>query len=170
MTPEDLYCLLRSGHVQAQGVVDKMTQPTVELDQRTCTTTTNNAFIKTFQVECDNLLGETLFGLGNGQWDIYKLCGWVAGVNPKVAAVIGLGVKHDFPGIGQRTFLVNARRLVHADDDSTNILVLFDDVTERLRHDAEMDFILSKTRHRKNSVRGRLVTHLADGSGGPYGC
>jgi len=61
-------------------------------------------------------------------------------------------VKHDFPGIGQRAFLVDARRLVHPDDNSTNILVLFDDVTERQRHDAEMDFLLSETRHRMKNL------------------
>jgi PAS domain-containing protein len=63
---EDLYRLLRSGHVQAQGVVDTMTQPIVVLDQRLCVTTANNAFIKTFQAERDDLLGECLFDLGNG--------------------------------------------------------------------------------------------------------
>jgi len=152
MMLEDLYRLLRSGHVQAQGVVDTMTQPIVVLDQRLCVTTANNAFIKTFQVERDDLLGESLFDLGNGQWDIAELRDLIAGIIPKAAAVIGFEVKHDFPGIGQRSFLVDARRLVHPDDNSTNILVLFDDVTERQRHDAEMDFILSETRHRMKNL------------------
>ncbi|SFB57313.1 Two-component sensor histidine kinase, contains HisKA and HATPase domains [Rhizobium sp. NFR07] len=152
MMLEDLYRLLRSGHVQAQGVVDTMTQAVVVLDQRFYVTTANNAFIKTFQVERDDLLGQSLFDLGNGQWDIPELRELIAGVIPKAAAVIGFEVKHDFPGIGQRTFLIDARRLVHPDDSSTNILVMFDDVTERQRHDAEMDFILSETRHRMKNL------------------
>jgi len=152
MMLEDLYRLLRSGHVQAQGVVDTMTQPIVVLDQRFYVTTANNAFVKTFQVERDDLLGKSLFDLGDGQWDIPELRDLIAGVIPRAAAVIGFEVKHDFPVIGQRTFLVDARRLVHPDDNSTNILVLFDDVTERQRHDAEMDFILSETRHRMKNL------------------
>lgn len=152
MMLEDLYRLLRSGHVQAQGVVDTMTQPIVVLDQRLYVTTANNAFIKTFQVERDDLLGQSLFDLGNGQWDIRELRDLIAGVIPKAAAVIGFEVKHEFPGIGQRTFLVDARRLIHPDDNSTNILVLFDDVTERQRHDAEMDFVLAETRHRMKNL------------------
>uniref|UniRef100_UPI003100DB39 HWE histidine kinase domain-containing protein n=1 Tax=Neorhizobium sp. EC2-8 TaxID=3129230 RepID=UPI003100DB39 len=84
-------------------------------------------------------------------------------------------MKHDFPAIGQRTFLVDARRLVHPDDNSTNILVLFDDVTERQRHDAEKDLIIAETRHRmrnifavarslamQTEVEGRMATDYRD--------
>lgn len=72
----------------------------------------------------------------------------IGSVIPKAAAVIGYEVKHDFPGVGQRTFLVDARRLVHPDDNNRNILVIFDDVTERQRLDAENQFVLSEMRHR----------------------
>jgi two-component sensor histidine kinase len=152
MMLEDLYRLLRSGHVQAQGVVDTMTQPIVVLDQRLCVTSANNAFIKTFKVERDDVLGQSLFDLGDGQWDIEELRHLIGSVIPRAAAVIGYEVKHDFPGIGNRTFLIDARRLVHPDDNSTNILVLFDDVTDRQRHDAEMEFVLSETRHRMKNL------------------
>lgn len=152
MMLEDLYRLLRSGHVQAQGVVDTMTQPVVVLDQSLCVSTANNAFLKTFKVERDDILGESFFDLGNGQWDIPELRQLIAAIIPKAAAVIGFEVAHNFPTIGQRTFLVDARRLVHPDDNSTNILVLFDDVTERQRHDAEKDFIISETRHRMRNL------------------
>lgn len=74
MTLEDLYRLLRSGHVQAQGVVDTMTQPVVVLDRNLCVTAANNAFISTFNVDRDDTLGQNFFDLGNGQWDILS-CG-----------------------------------------------------------------------------------------------
>lgn len=152
MMLEDLYRLLKSGHVQAQGVVDTMTQPIVVLDHGLSVTTANNAFVRTFKVERDDILGQHFFDLGNGQWDIPELRQLIGSVIPKAAAVIGFEVKHNFPMIGQRTFLVDARRLVHPDDNSTNILVLFEDVTERQRHDAEQSFIISETRHRMRNL------------------
>lgn len=152
MMLEDLYRLLRSGHVQAQGVVDTMTQPIVVLDQNLCVTTANNAFIKTFKIDRDDILGHSFFSLGDGQWDVAELRHLIASVIPKAAAVIGFEVKHDFPTIGERTFLVDARRLSHPDDNSNNILVLFDDVTERHHHNAEMEFIISETRHRMKNL------------------
>ncbi|WFU12069.1 HWE histidine kinase domain-containing protein (plasmid) [Rhizobium sp. CB3090] len=152
MMLEDLYRLLRSSHVQAQGVVDTMTQPVVVLDQGFCVATANNAFIRTFKVERDDILGRSFFDLGNGQWDIEELRQLIALVIPKASAVIGFEVTHDFPVIGRRTFLVDARRLIHPDDNSTNILVLFDDVTERQRHEAEQNFIISESRHRMKNL------------------
>ncbi|MFS8050199.1 PAS domain-containing protein [Rhizobium sp. BR 314] len=152
MMLEDLYRLLRSGHAQAQGVVDTMTQPIVVLDQNLCVSTVNNAFLETFKVEREEILGNSLFDLGNGQWDIGELRRLIAEVIPKAAAIIGFEVMHNFPAIGQRTFLVDARRLVHPDDNSTNILVIFDDVTERQRRDAEKDFIIAETRHRMRNL------------------
>ncbi|WP_420820747.1 sensor histidine kinase [Rhizobium tubonense] len=149
---EDLYRLLRSSHVQAQGVVDTMTQPVVVLDHNLGVTTANNAFIKTFKVDRDDILGQDFFSLGDGQWDIAELRHLISAVVPRAAAVIGFEVEHDFPAIGQRTFLVDARRLSHPDDNSKNILVLFDDVTDRQRESAEMEFIVSETRHRMKNL------------------
>jgi two-component sensor histidine kinase len=149
---EDLYRLLKSGHVQAQGVVDTMTQAVVVLDRNLCVMTANNAFIKTFSVDRDTVLGESLFDLGNGQWDIPELRHLIEAVIPKAAAVVAYEVRHDFPTIGQRTFLVDVRRLVHPDEGSTNLLVIFDDVTEKQRHDAEQEFIIAETRHRMKNL------------------
>lgn len=149
MVLEDLYRLLKAGHVQAQGVVDTMSQAVVVLDKNLCVTTaTNNAFVKAFRVDRDEVIGTNLFDLGNGQWNLPELRHLIAAVIPKAAAVVGFEVKHDFPLIGPRTILVDARRLVHPDDNSSSILVIFDDVTERQRRDAEKDFIISETRHR----------------------
>lgn len=149
---EDLYRLLKAGHVQAQGVVDTMTQPIVVLDQSLRVSTANNAFLRSFRVDRDEVMGQTFFDLGNGQWDIAELRELFAQVVPKTQAVVGYEVQHDFPGIGRRTFLVDARRLVHPDDNSTSILVLFDDVTDRQRCDLEKDIILSETRHRMRNM------------------
>jgi two-component sensor histidine kinase len=152
MMLEDLYRLLKSGHVQAQGVVDTITQPIVVLDELLRISTANNAFIKAFQVERDDVIDRGFFSLGNGQWDIPDLRALFASIIPKSQAVVGYEVKHDFPGIGRRTFLVDARRLVRPDDNSTSILVQVDDVTERQRRDTEKDLMLSETRHRMRNL------------------
>lgn len=67
MVLEDLYRLLKAGHVQAQGVVDTMSQAVVVLDRNLCVTTANNAFVKTFRVDRDEVIGTNFFDLGNGR-------------------------------------------------------------------------------------------------------
>lgn len=71
---------------------------------------------------------------------------------PKSAAIIGYEVNADFPAIGRRTMCVSARRLVHPDNNSTSILILFEDATERRRIEAEKDILLTETRHRMKNL------------------
>lgn len=158
MTLEDLYRLLRTGHVEAQGIVDTMSGPLIVLDKNLCLTTANNAFLSEFKVQRDDVIGTNFFELGNGQWDIPELRELIHKVVPNAMAVVGYQVRHDFPDIGQRTFLVDARRLAHPDNNSTRMLVSFEDVTERQRADAEKDFILSETRHRIKNLASVIRT------------
>jgi two-component sensor histidine kinase len=145
---EDLYRLLRIGHVQVQGIVDTLDDPLLVLDQSLCVINANPAFFRTFQVERDATLGVSLFALGNGQWNIPELRRLLGDVIPKSQAVLGFEVSHDFPSIGRRTMLVTARRLVHPDDNSTSLLVMFEDVTDTRRAAAENDLLLAEISHR----------------------
>ena len=167
MMLEDLYRLLKSGHVQAQGVLDTISVPLLVLDTSFRVITANNAFVQTFKVARDDVLETPLFTLGNGQWDIPDLKLLFEAVIPKSAGILGYEVTHDFPSIGKRTFLIDARRLVHPDNNSTNILVQFEDVTEKHRLDAERDFVISETRHRLKNVFAvvRAIAYQTDTEG-----
>lgn len=152
MTLEELYRLLRAGHVQAQGIVDTMQQPLVVLDKAFAVLNANHAFYSTFQTEPDSTIGIELFELGSGQWNIPDLRTLLADVLPKSVAIVGYEVSHDFQGLGQRTIVVSARKLMHPDDHRTQMLVMFEDVTERQRSDAAKDILLAETRHRTQNL------------------
>lgn len=152
MDLEDLYRLLRAGHIQAQGIVDTLEEPLLVLDKNLCVLTGNTAFFQKFSVSKDETIGETLFNLGNGQWDIPELRKLLFEVVPKASAVVGYEVTHEFPVLGLRTMLVSARRLVHPDSSNSSILVLFEDVTDRRRVEAEKDILLAETRHRMKNL------------------
>ncbi len=149
---EDLYRLLRSEHVQAQGIIDTLEEPLLVVDQAGCVLTGNRGFFEKFRVARDDTVGRSLFALGNGQWDVPELRRLLSDIIPRSAAVIGYEVNADFPAIGRRTMLVSARRLVHPDNNSTSVLVLFEDVTEQRRSDAEKDVLLAETRHRMKNL------------------
>jgi hypothetical protein len=48
MDMEDLYRLLRTGHMQAQGIVDTIDTPVAVLDESFCVVETNAAFCDSF--------------------------------------------------------------------------------------------------------------------------
>src|SRR3712207_5951031 len=118
MNLEDLYRLLRSSHVQAQGIVDTIDEPLVVLDERGRILEANRAFFGTFLVERDDTIGVPLRTLGNGQWDVPQLTKLIAEVIPKATAIVDYEITHEFPHIGKRTFLLTARRVWKPDNNS----------------------------------------------------
>lgn len=152
MTLEDLYRLLRNDHVRSEGIVNTLREPLLVLDAGLCVVDANPAFLRTFSVERADTLGSSLFKLGSGQWDIPGLRALLADVVPKSAAIIGYEVSHDFPGLGRRTVLVNARRLAHPDDNSTQMLLVFEDVTVRRQAEVAKDMLLAETHHRMKNL------------------
>ncbi len=160
MTLEDLYRLLRAGHVQAQGVVDTITQPLVVLDDNLCVVSANPAFFSTFRTGREETIGKCITTLGNGQWDIPALAHLLREVTPRPAAVVGSGVSHDFPAIGRRPMLVTARRMVHPDSNSLYMLVVFDDVTQSRDESTARDLIVAEIEHRLKNFLA-LVSALA---------
>jgi two-component sensor histidine kinase len=57
----------------------------------------------------------------------------------------GFEVEHDFPGIGRRTMLLNARQVVYDDGANTTILLAFMDVTARRVIEREKEKLLAQT-------------------------
>ena len=152
MTLEDLYRLLRSGHVQSQGIVDTLQEPLLVLDRGMAVLNANPAFFEKFGTNREDTMGRNLFLLGNGQWDIPDLRRLLEFVVPKSVAVVGYEVTHDFPVLGRRTMLLNARRLIHPDHNSTEMLLVFDDVTGRKHEIAGKDILLAETHHRMKNL------------------
>lgn len=70
----------------------------------------------------------------------------------KTTAVLGYQVDHDFPGIGVRSMRVTARQLLIPANNSTQMLVVFEDVTVRQKADAAKDILIAETRHRMKNL------------------
>lgn len=152
MNVEDLYRLLRTDHVQAQGVVDTVADPLLVLDEGLRIQSASRAFYETFKVDRYETIGQPLYELGNGQWDIPELRRLLVEVIPKASAVINYEVAHDFPDLGRRTMLVTARTLHHPDKASRSMLVSIVDATDRYRRDAARDLLFGELRHRMKNM------------------
>jgi two-component sensor histidine kinase len=157
MNLEDIYRLLRHEHLQAQGIVDTVQNPLLVLDQGCCILSASRSFFETFKVTRDETIGQSLFTLGNGQWDIPELRHLLKDVVPKSVAIEGYQVEHDFPGLGRRTMILHARKLFHPDNNSTTLLLSMEDATARLMKEEERDLLLGELRHRVKNLLGVVL-------------
>jgi light-regulated signal transduction histidine kinase (bacteriophytochrome) len=76
-------------------------------------------------------MGEVLFALGNGQWDIAPLRALLRDRLLAERELYDVDVDHVFPGIGRKIMQLNARLVSHGTDVSGLILLAIEDVTER---------------------------------------
>jgi signal transduction histidine kinase len=112
-------------------IIDTVREPLIVLDAEFRVTQANRAFFRTFRVEPQDTIGEVLFTLGDGQWDIAPLRELLRdklAVDPQLN---DFDVDHEFPGIGRKIMLLNARLVSQGPTFPRIILLAIEDITER---------------------------------------
>ena len=116
-----------------KDIVATIRDPLVVLDAGLRVLAANRSFYKTFKVKKKDTLGNQIYDLGNRQWDIPALRALLETILPQKAIFNDYLVEQDFPFIGKRTLLLNARRIPAPPKEAQWILLAFEDVTERIR-------------------------------------
>jgi signal transduction histidine kinase len=117
--------------IHAADIVDSLREPLLLLDEDFRVLLANRSFFKTFAVEPAQTVGALLRSLGNGQWDIPRLLELIQTVRAEGRSFDDFEVSHDFPGLGRRVMLLNAR-LLRRDDGKENVVILaIEDITLR---------------------------------------
>ena len=122
---------IEDANILAQAIVNTIPEPFLVLDARFRVMTANRPFYETFKVTPEQTEGRMLYSLGDGQWDISALRVLLETIIPDKVAMDSFEVEYDFPAIGHRIMLLNARKVIYEDSDDITILLAFQDVTER---------------------------------------
>jgi two-component system CheB/CheR fusion protein len=95
----------------AEGIVNTVVEPLIVLDKDLQVVSASRSFFQNFKVAPDLTLGRKLYDLGNGQWNIPALRELLEDILPKSQVMDDFVVVHDFPGLGLRRMVLNARRI-----------------------------------------------------------
>lgn len=124
-------------------VVDVVREPVLILDKDFRVLAANDPFYKTFKVEPTETENKIVYELGDGQWNIPALRKLLEDILPKDSFFKGFEVTHDFPSIGHKIMILNARQ-IHFEEDVLDkehvpselfrhiILLAIEDVTEMM--------------------------------------
>jgi signal transduction histidine kinase/DNA-binding response OmpR family regulator len=129
--------LLGQIEAYAQDVVDTVREPLLILDSSLRVHSANRAFYQTFHVSSNETENRLIYELGNGQWDIPALRTLLEDVVTTNSVFNDFELEHDFPSIGQRVMLLNARKLRQGSHAELVVLAM-EDVTERRRAETEV--------------------------------
>ena len=118
-------------------VVDVVREPVLILDKDLRVLAANESFYKTFQVEKKDTENKVVYELGNGQWNISNLRKLLEDILPQRAFFKGFEVTHDFPLIGRKVMILNARQIYFKKDTASElfppiILLAMEDVTDMM--------------------------------------
>jgi len=115
----------------AQNIIDTIREPLLVLDSDLRVVSANRSFYQTFKVIPEETERHLIYDLGNQQWDIPKLRELLSDILPKHSTFDDYEVEHEFPAIGKKTMLLNARKIFRETNQTEMILLAIEDITER---------------------------------------
>lgn len=122
----------------AAEIIATLREPFLVLDRGLRVVTANAAFYREFLVSEGETVGRFIYELGDGQWDIPALRTLLEEMIPETTAVHDFEVEHDFPSIGRRGMLLNARCFPPTGGHPDLILLAIEDVTDRKKSEAAL--------------------------------
>lgn len=127
LTVEDLVVI----YAYADAIVETVRQPLIILGDDLSIKTANKSFFDTFKVTKEDTYGKKIFDLGNGQWDIAKLKELLLTILPRDTQFHDFEITHTFEDLGEKTMLLNARRIQLEKYKTELILLAIEDITDR---------------------------------------
>jgi two-component system CheB/CheR fusion protein len=111
----------------ARLIIEIAAAPLLVLDEQMWVKTANASFYQKFGLSPREAEGQLFYSLSNGCWDIPRVREVLDRILPDQKVVEGIEIEQDFPGIGHRVLVLNARQLTGLQQ----ILLGIEDVTER---------------------------------------
>jgi two-component sensor histidine kinase len=145
----------------AQAIVDTIREPLLVLDPDLRVVAASRSFYLKFHAEPQFTQGLLLGALGEGQWDLPALRAQLERIAPDKSVLEDYEVELDFPHLGRRTLLLNARKVFYEGNHSGNILLAIEDVTERRLVERERDDLLRQKDLLLEEMQHRVANSLA---------
>jgi len=123
---------LQESIIYTENILATIREPLLVLNGNLRIISANQSFYKTFLVTPQNTEGKLIYEIGDGEWNIPKLKKLLENILPQNTKFDDYEVDHNFPSIGHRTMLLNARRIHNGDKGKTQtILLAIEDITDR---------------------------------------
>lgn len=118
-------------------MVDVVREPVLILDEDLRVIAANESFYEMFLAKLKDTEGKVVYQLGNGQWDIPELKKLLENILPKDTFFKGFQVAHDFPKIGRKVMVLNARKIYVESEKGLEafpslIVLAMEDVTDMM--------------------------------------
>jgi hypothetical protein len=112
-------------------MIDVAREPFLILDKDLRVISANDAFFRLFLVAEEDTEGKLVYDLGNGQWNAPQLKKLLEDILPNSTFFKDYEVEREFPSIGKKVMMVNARMMFGKGDVKPFIIMAMEDVTKQ---------------------------------------
>ncbi|MDQ7825226.1 MAG: PAS domain-containing protein [Candidatus Eremiobacteraeota bacterium] len=145
----------------SESIVDTIREPLLILDETMHILKASRSFYGTFGVAPEETVGKCIYDLGSRQWDIPRLHELLEHIIPEALSFENYEVACDFPVIGRRIMLLNARRIFRELNHSKIILLAIEDITDRVEAENKLketreEFLATLTHDMKSPLSAML--------------
>jgi chemotaxis protein methyltransferase CheR len=144
----------------AQAIVDTVREPLLVLDRDLRVVVASRSFYLTFGMTSQATEGQKIYELDEGVWRIPELRLLLERIVPEHGVMEGFEVERDFPRVGRRTMLLNARKVFYEGNGHTTVLLAFEDVTERRRNERALQNLLEQKEMLLSEMSHRVANSL----------
>jgi PAS domain S-box-containing protein len=155
LSKDDPFIDLEDGLTLASAIVDTVRDPLVVLDHDLRVIAASRSFYQTFRLVREDVRGLLLYEIDGGQWDIPELRELLGSISSGQSSIEGYEVDREFPAIGHRVMLLNARKVFYEKGTHSTVLLAFEDITARRAIERqveellrEKDMLLEEMQHR----------------------
>jgi two-component system, chemotaxis family, CheB/CheR fusion protein len=152
----DLNDKLQQSRNYLDTIVETLRESLLVLDGDLRVQKANHEFFETFHLRPEETLKRHIYDLADGQWNIPGVRRLLEEVLPEDHPLRDYEVIHDFRGIGEKTLLLNARRLAGENHRDEMILLAIEDITDRQNSHTK----LMEADRRKNNFLAILAHEL----------
>jgi serine phosphatase RsbU (regulator of sigma subunit) len=154
--------ILSRSNTYLQSIVDTVREPLLILNEDLRVISAGRSFYRTFGVTPAETEGCLIYQLGNGQWNIPALRSLLEEILPDQSEFDDFEVTHNFPVVGTRTMMLNARKMFQPGNSGHEILLALEDVTERRAGDARMRAAYERERNIAMALQRPLMLEIPE--------
>lgn len=144
-----------------KDIFNTVREPLLVLNRGLYIVTANNSFYKAFKTTPGKVKGVFLYNVGNEEWDMPALRGLLEKVIKTGRPFNDFEVTRNFPGVGPKTMLLNARLVEDRRNGMSLVLLAIEDVTALKKHQEQL------IESGKLAAVGQLSAGIAHGLNSP---
>ena len=160
LSKEEPFVDIQDGITLAQAIVDTVRDPLMVLDHDLRVVAASRSFYRTFRLVREDVRAHLLYEIDGGQWNIAELRELLETISNGQAAVEGYEIEREFPAIGHRVMLLNARKVFYEKGTHSTVLLGFEDVTDRRAIERQVQELLQEKDMLLEEIQHRVANSL----------